>query len=75
MRTHFHMPIFWDGDEVLGSTRSEVERVLAGLPEPRPLLEVETYTWSVLDRDVVGYEDLVRGLCEELAFARKWLQA
>jgi len=70
VRTHFHMPIFWDGDEVLGSTRAEVERVLAGLPQPRPLLEVETYTWSVLDRGVVGHEDLVAGLCEELAFAR-----
>lgn len=70
LRTHFHMPIFWDGDEVLGSTRHEVERVLAGLGERPPLLEVETYTWDVLEADVVGQSDLVAGLCEELTFAR-----
>ena len=75
LRTHFHMPIFWDDDGALGSTRSEVERVLAGLGEQPPLLEVETYTWSVLDRDVVGEHDLVEGLCRELAFARDLLTA
>lgn len=73
VRTHFHMPIFWDGDEALGSTRAEVVRVLEGLVGPRPLLEVETYTWSVLDRGVIGHQDLVKGLCDELAFAREQL--
>ena len=73
IRTHFHMPIFWD-DEVLGSTRSEVERVLTALRPPYPLLEVETYTWNVLDREKVGATDLVGGLCEELAFARSQLR-
>ena len=75
LRTHFHMPIFWEGDEVLGSSRREVQRVLGALPDPAPLLEVETYTWSVLDRDVVGSGDLVAGLCQELAFARSALPA
>jgi sugar phosphate isomerase/epimerase len=60
VRTHFHMPIYWDTAAALGSTRNEVERVLAGLreqaqaqPGSLPLLEVETYTWSVLDQSLV----------------------
>ena len=73
VRTHFHMPVFWDADG-LGSTRAEVERVLRALRPPYPVLEVETYTWSVLDREFVGAEDLVRGLCQELAFARSLLR-
>jgi len=74
LRTHFHMPIFWDGAGALGSTRSEVERVLAGLGDRPPLLEVETYTWHVLDREMVGEQGLVEGLCRELAFARSRLE-
>ena len=73
IRTHFHMPVFWD-DDVLGSTRREVERVLRALRPPYPVLEVETYTWSVLDRAMVGTRDLVHGLCEELAVARSHLR-
>ncbi len=51
VRTHFHMPVYWDADGPLGSTRRELERVLPRLargPGPLPLFEVETYTWSVL---------------------------
>ena len=70
LRTHFHVPLFWDNPGPLGSTRAEVERVLGVLELPYPLLEVETYTWSVLDRAEVDTDDLVTGLCEELAFAR-----
>lgn len=73
IRTHFHMPVFWDG-EMLGSTRSEVEQFLGVLPAPFPVLEVETYTWSVLDSAAVGAGDLVQGLCDELAFARSLLR-
>ena len=62
-------PLFWDEEGDFGSTRSEVRRVLAGLPEPLPLLEVETYTWSVLAA-FSGGDDLVAGIGEELGFAR-----
>lgn len=74
LRTHFHVPVFWDRDGPLGSTRAEVERVLQSLRPPYPVLEVETYTWSVLDRAAFGAEDLVSGLCQELAFVRRQLQ-
>jgi hypothetical protein len=76
LRTHFHVPLFWDQPGALGSTRAEVERVLAHLAHhaqaaaDSPLLEVETYTWSVLDGAEFGADDLVAGLCAELAFAR-----
>lgn len=73
VRSHFHMPIFWDA-EGLGSTRSEVERVLRALVPPYPVLEVETYTWGVLDRAEVGAGSLIDGLSRELAFARSLLQ-
>jgi sugar phosphate isomerase/epimerase len=77
VRTHFHVPVFWRGEGGVpgfGSTRSEVERLLAALPriafdEP-PLLEIETYTWSVLaeearPRDAAG---LIDGLLREFSF-------
>ncbi|MFT4843576.1 MAG: hypothetical protein ACI8UD_003189 [Planctomycetota bacterium] len=51
VRTHFHVPLYWDTDGPLGSTQKEVRRVLEALAagsDPVPLLEVETYTWSVL---------------------------
>jgi len=50
IRTHCHMPIYWDQPGALGSTRAQLDHTLAAwrdLPEP-PLFEVETYTWSVL---------------------------
>jgi len=69
LRTHFHMPVFWDQEGAFGSTRAEVSRVLAALTPPLPLLEVETYTWGVLG-DFAGEKGLVDGLLRELAFVR-----
>ncbi len=71
LRTHFHLPIYWDSDGALGSTRNEVERVLAAYASragETPLLEVETYTWSVLDPAWAPESDLVRGIAAELDF-------
>jgi sugar phosphate isomerase/epimerase len=70
IRTHFHVPVFWDQPGALGSTRGELERVLAGLRPPLPLLEVETYTWSVLPEFEAQAGDLVAGIARELDFAR-----
>ena len=69
------MPLFWDAPGALGSTRSEVERVLRALaasPEPLPLLEVETYTWSVLG-DFAGRAPLHQHLQRELDQVASWL--
>ena len=79
VRTHFHMPLWWDREGPFGSTRSEVERVLRALAaaaasgESLPLLEVETYTWPVLgerDGDWAA-EPLSERLLAELDFAAK----
>lgn len=76
IRTHYHMPLYWDADGPFGSTRRDVERVLRGLAaaaSPLPLLEVETYTWSVLG-DFAGDEPLAARLSRELDFAAKPFQ-
>lgn len=70
IRTHFHVPLFWDDRGVLGSTQAELQRVLAALPREAPLLEVETYTWSVFDPAWRPERDLVAGIVRELT----WLE-
>lgn len=75
VRTHFHMPLWWDEAGAFGSTRAEVERVLRALARaggPLPLLEVETYTWSVLG-SFLGSEPLARRIGRELDFAANLL--
>jgi hypothetical protein len=68
VRTHYHVPLDWDQDGPFGSTQNEVRRVLEALaagPDPVPLLEVETYTWSVLG-DTFGEQPLTDRLQREL---------
>ncbi|MCK5940621.1 MAG: sugar phosphate isomerase, partial [Planctomycetes bacterium] len=68
VRTHYHVPLDWDEDGEFGSTQQEVRRVLEALArgaEPVPLLEVETYTWSVLG-DTFGDEPLHQRIQREL---------
>jgi sugar phosphate isomerase/epimerase len=71
LRSHYHVPLFWDAPGALGSTRAEVERVLRGLaagPEELPLLEVETYTWHVLG-EFAGAAPLAARITRELEWA------
>ena len=75
VRSHYHVPLFWDEPGPLGSTQREVERVLRALvrgPDPLPLLEVETYTWSVLG-DFAGRAPLHEHLQRELDQVAAWL--
>lgn len=68
VRTHYHVPLDWDQEGPFGSTQQEVRRVLTALAagsDPVPLLEVETYTWSVLG-DTFGDEPLTDRLQREL---------
>jgi hypothetical protein len=77
VRSHYHVPLFWDDAGPLGSTQREVARVLRALaagPDPLPLLEVETYTWSVLG-DFAGQAPLHRHLQRELDQVASWLAA
>ncbi|MFO1053150.1 MAG: metabolite traffic protein EboE [Planctomycetota bacterium] len=70
IRSHYHVPLFWDADGPLGSTQREVRRVLASLRGDLPLLEVETYTWNVLDRSFDPERDLARAIGRELDWVR-----
>lgn len=75
VRSHYHVPLFWDDAGALGSTQREVARVLRALaagPDPLPLLEVETYTWSVLG-DFAGRAPLHQHLQRELDQVASWL--
>ncbi|MBL9076560.1 MAG: metabolite traffic protein EboE [Planctomycetes bacterium] len=68
LRSHYHVPLFWDDPGPLGSTRAEVERVLRAVvqaPGELPLLEVETYTWDVLG-DFAGTAPLHERIAREL---------
>jgi hypothetical protein len=58
-RSHFHVPVFQSAD----STQDETRRALR--LRPTEVLEVETYTWSVLPGDD---ESLIDGIRREL----KW---
>ncbi len=75
LRSHYHVPLFWDAPGALGSTQREVERVLRALavePGEKPLLEVETYTWSVLG-DFAGTAPLHARLQRELETVAAWI--
>ncbi|MFN3241912.1 MAG: metabolite traffic protein EboE [Planctomycetota bacterium] len=68
VRTHYHVPLDWDQDGPFGSTQQQVRRVLEALAAdsaPVPLLEVETYTWSVLG-DTFGDAPLHQRIRREL---------
>ena len=68
VRSHYHVPVFWDAPGAFGSTQAEVARVLRGLASSGadlPLLEVETYTWSVLG-DFAGKAPLATRIQREL---------
>jgi hypothetical protein len=50
-RVHFHVPIFADHLGPCGTTRFFLEAILPELDTETPL-EVETYTWDVLPREL-----------------------
>jgi sugar phosphate isomerase/epimerase len=77
VRTHFHMPIYWDEAGDFGSTRSDLDRTLpavAAALDPAPIFEVETYTWTVLDEPWRS-RPLPELLAQELDHAAKLLGA
>lgn len=76
LRTHFHVPLSWAGDEALGTTRPELERGLSALAAATDHLEVETYTFSVLPpADRARYrDDVVEMVVAELRWAEAALR-
>lgn len=74
LRTHFHVPLHWGGDEALGTTRPELEAGLVALARATDHLEVETYTFDVLPPELRqgGVEAMVTA---ELRWAEAALRA
>lgn len=65
-RVHFHVPVDAERIGPLGTTRGDLKKALAVIPELdyAPHLEVETYTWEVLPEG--GTPNLVNGFAKEL---------
>lgn len=76
VRSHYHVPLYWDRPGAFGSTQRDVARVLRGLGAlgELPLLEVETYTWSVLG-DFAGSSPLHERIARELQWVHGQLGA
>jgi len=49
-RCHFHVPIWWQGSDALGTTRDDWLAAVAAAQglKHSPHLEIETYTWDVI---------------------------
>lgn len=77
LRTHFHVPIFWDGDESLGTTKSSLQGCVPALLRAGcKHFEVETYSWNVIPqrtRETLS-SDLNEMIGEELRSARELFQ-
>lgn len=77
VRTHFHVPVCWAGDGVLGTTQAVLADGLAAVAAATDHLEVETYTFDVLpaaERARYGGE-VERMLAAELAWVSGRLTA
>lgn len=73
-RTHFHVPIFLSNYGTLSSTQDEILQVLEYLREKRICshLEVETYTWGVLPKDI--QLDVDSAIVQELQWVKEHLE-
>ncbi len=74
-RVHFHVPVDAERIGPLGTTRGDLRRALAVIPELDyfPHLEVETYTWEVLPDG--GAPNLVSGFARELRATKALLSS
>ena len=69
-RVHFHVPIYLKEFGLLQSTQEQIDECLAALPKYSSCqhLEVETYAWGVLPKEL-QHAELADGIAQEL----KWL--
>ena len=73
-RVHFHVPIYLDRLDLMGTTQSEtIEccRILADNPRVTDF-EVETYAWNVLPKKN-QVDDLAEGIAEEMRWAEQFI--
>ena len=69
LRTHFHVPLFWDGNDVLGSTHDELTPdFFRAAAEKNYPMEIETYTFDVLPPELKAIS-VVENLVNETRWA------
>ncbi|MCL2104613.1 MAG: metabolite traffic protein EboE [Kiritimatiellaeota bacterium] len=69
LRAHFHVPLFWEGDGVIGTTRGELSaEFFAHVTAKGYPLEIETYTFDVLP-ETLRATDVVEHLVKETGWA------
>ena len=71
-RIHFHVPVFEENFEQLQTTRFWIEDILPLLSDSI-LLEIETYTWSVLPQ-ALRTETLTESIAREIQWTREQIQ-
>lgn len=73
-RVHFHVPLHEDEVGGLPTTRRDVARFLRHVAslDDAPVLEIETYTWSVVPG---ASDDLAENVAKEIAWVRGVLNA
>lgn len=81
LRVHFHVPLFSEQlllPELRGSQQALLQTFdyLADHPEFRPVLEVETYSWTVLPDQLRPDTEaaLIQGICAELHWVGQQLK-
>ena len=69
LRTHFHVPLFYNGDAVLGSTHDELTKEFFASAQKQAIpMEIESYTFDVLPPELRA-ADVVASLVNEY----RWL--
>lgn len=71
LRTHFHIPLFWEGNDVLGSTHDTLTRDFFLAAQNYPM-EIETYTFDVLPPELKA-ASVVENLVKETLWAHEKL--
>jgi hypothetical protein len=69
-RVHFHVPIFSESLDLIGTTQSDIQRCVEAIKEsgqPIPHFEVETYAWNVLP-DRLREDSLANGIAKEMVW-------
>ncbi len=71
-RCHFHVPIWWNGEGALTTTKSDWEAAIHAIRalSLTPHLEIETYTWHVIptsERERMGDGGLTASIAAEFA--------
>ena len=70
LRTHFHVPLFYGGDGVLATTRGELTSEFLALAHGSGIpLEIETYTFDVLPKELRG-DDVADAIVKETEWIR-----